>query len=278
MSRQQPMAGRGAASSLSAAGAGDDGLGDDGLGDDGTGDDRAGGAAAVPARPARRRADPWRAAFLGVLILAILAGVAWALLGSSLLVVRHVVVTGNRLVSVAQVRSAARIPAGQPLARVNTAAAARRVEQIAPVLSASVSRSWPDTIVVTVHERTPQLAVAAASGYDLVDSHGVTVLWMARKPAGMPLLTSPPAVLRGSPDVRAAALVLGQLPGALRQRVLSVSAASATTVTLKLGRGVTVLWGSPGQAAQKSEELDLLLRTHARFYDVSDPSTAVTQG
>jgi cell division protein FtsQ len=258
-----PLAGPGAAPSASSAG---------------TGDDRAGGAAAPPTRSARRRTDPWRTAFLGVLILAILAGAAWALLGSSLLVVRHVVVTGNRLVSAGQVRAAARIPTGQPLARVNTAAAARRVEQIAPVLSASVGRSWPDTIVVTVHERTPQLAVAAAGGYDLVDSHGVTVLRTARKPAGMPLLTAPPAVLRGSPAVRAAALVLGQLPRPLRQKVLSVSAASATAVTLQLGRGVTVLWGSPGQAAQKAEELSLLLHTHARFYDVSDPSTAVTQG
>jgi cell division protein FtsQ len=242
------------------------------------GDERSGGAAATPARSARRRRDPWRTAFLGVLIVAILAGAAWALLGSSLLVVRHVVVTGNRLVPTAQVRAAARIPTGQPLARVNTAAAARRVEQIAPVLSASVSRSWPDTIVVTVHERTPQLAVAAAGGYDLVDSHGVTVLQTSRKPAGMALLTAPPAVLRGNPAVRAAALVLGQLPRPLRQKVLSVSAASATAVALHLDRGVTVLWGSPGQAVQKSEELNLLLRTHARFYDVSDPSTAVTQG
>jgi cell division protein FtsQ len=225
-----------------------------------------------------RHADPWRAALFGVLIIAIVAGAAWALLGSSLLVVRHIVVSGNRLVPAAQVRRAARIPAGQPLARVNTAAAARRVDQIAAVLSATVGRSWPDTIVITVHERMPQLAVAAGGGYDLVDSHGVTVRWTARKPAGMPLLTAPPAVLRGSPDVRAAAQVLRQLPGMLRQKILSVSAASATAVTLHLGRGVTVLWGSPDQTARKAAELDLLLRTHARFYDVSDPSTAVTQG
>jgi cell division protein FtsQ len=85
-------------------------------------------------------------------------------------------------------------------------------------------------------------------------------------------------VLRGSPDVRAAALVLRQLPADVRKKVISVSAASASTVTLHLGHGVTVLWGGPGEAAQKSAELGMLLRTHARFYDVSDPSTAVTQG
>jgi hypothetical protein len=70
--------------------------------------------------------------------------------------------------------------------------------------------------------------------------------------------------------------VLKQLPVALRVRIISVSAASATTVTLHLTRGITIVWGAPDLAAQKSAELDLLLRTHARFYDVSDPSTAVT--
>jgi len=227
--------------------------------------------------PVRRRAVPVRAAFLTALILAILAGAAWALLGSSLLVVRHVVVTGNRLVTAAQVRTAARIPAGQPLARVDTGAAAHRVERIAAVLSVTVRRSWPDTVVITVRERTPVLAVRAAGGYDLVDEHGVIVRWAAHRPAGMAVLTAPLAGLRGSSGVRAAALVLRQLPAQLRAQIVAVSAPSATAVTLHLNGRVTVLWGGIGHAAQKWAELELLFKTHARSYDVSDPSTAVTR-
>jgi cell division protein FtsQ len=219
-----------------------------------------------------------RAAFFAVLILAILAGAAWALLGSSLLVVRHVEVTGNRLVPAAQVRAAARIRAGQPLARVNTTAIADRVERIAVVQSARVGRSWPDTIIITVRERIPELAVPARGGYDLVDEYGVTVRWAARQPAGMPVLTDPPAVLRGNDGVRAAGVVLRQLPPALRARVRSISAPSATSVTLHLSGGVTVLWGGTGHAAQKWAELQVLFKTRARAYDISDPSTAVTQG
>ena len=233
---------------------------------------------AEPVKPVRRRAVPLRAAFFGVIILAILAGAAWALLGSSLLVVRHVVVTGNRLVPAARVRAAAGIRAGQPLARVNTAAAAQRVDRIAAVLSTTVSRSWPDTIVIRVRERTPQLAVAAAGGFDLVDQHGVTVRWAPRKPPGLPVLSAPPTVLRGNGGVLAAALVMQQLPAQLRARMVSVSASSATAVTLHLRGGVTVLWGGAGSAAQKWAELELLFKTHAHVYDVSDPSTAVTQG
>ena len=203
---------------------------------------------------------------------------AWALLGSSLLVVRHVRVTGaGGLVPAAAVRTAANIPLGTPLARVDGAAAARRVQGLAPVLSARVSRSFPDTVVIAVRQRTPAVAVAVASGYALVDPAGVTVTVVSSAPAGLPVLTAPPPVLRGSPAVRAAAEVVQGLPAQLRNRVRSVSA-SASGVTLRLSGGATVWWGGPAQGAQKAAELDLLLPTHARYYDVSDPATAVTQG
>ena len=231
-----------------------------------------------PAAAGRAHAGPGRTVFFGLLVLAILAGAAWALLGSSLLVVRHVEVTGNRLVTAAQVRQAAGIRTGAPLATLNTATAARRVERLASVLSATVSRSWPDAIVITVHERTPVFAVAVAGGYRLIDSHGVTVRQATRRPASMALLSAAPAVLRGNPAVRAAAMVFGQLPHALRKRIASVSAASASSVTLHLTGGITVLWGGASDPAQKLAELDMLLRRHARYYDISDPSTAVTAG
>jgi cell division protein FtsQ len=230
-------------------------------------------------RQGRRRANPWRTALIGVLVLAVLAGAGWALLGSSLLVVRHVEVVGDRLVTAAQVREAAKIKPGTPLASVNTHAAAARVEQLAPVLSAEVSRSWPDTIVITVRERTPVLAVAeAGGGYQLVDPYGVAVRSAAHKPAGMPLLSPAPAVLRGNPAIRAVAAVIRQLPPTVRARLRWVSAPSASAVTLHLAGRVTVLWGGANRALQKAAELTLLLRTHARYYDISDPYTAVTRG
>jgi cell division protein FtsQ len=231
------------------------------------------------AKPGRRRADPRRTVLIVVLVLAVLGGACWALLGSSLLVVRHVQVVGDRLVTAAQVLDAAKIKPGTPLESVNTQAAALRVEQLAPVLSATVSRSWPDTIVITVRERTPVLAVAeAGGGYQLIDPYGVVVRSAARKPAGMPLLSPAPAVLRDSPAVRAAAAVVRQLPPTVRARLKWVSAGPAGSVTLHLAGRVTVLWGGASRAAQKSSELKVLLRTHARYYDISDPDTAVTRG
>jgi hypothetical protein len=39
---------------------------------------------------------------------------------------------------------------------------------------------------------------------------------------------------------------------------------------------VTIVWGGTGEPAAKSRELAILMRGHARYYDVSDPRTAVT--
>jgi cell division protein FtsQ len=242
----------------------------------GSGADPEGAGDRRPERPPPRRGGaPWRAAFLVVLALVIVAGAAWALLGSSLLVVRHVQVSGNRGVPAAEVRSASGIESGTPLARLNSAAAQRRVERIPQVLSALVSRSWPDTVVIAVRERTAQLAVAAGAGFDLVDVHGVVVRRSAARPAGMPLLKSPPAQLRDSPAVAAAAAVLASLPGPVRERVLAVTD-TAAGVMLQLRGRVTVRWGNARRSAAKATELQALLRTGARYVDVSSPQVAVT--
>jgi cell division protein FtsQ len=228
-------------------------------------------------RPPRRR-DPWRVAFFSVLALAVAGGGAWVLLGSSLLGVSHVRVTGNRLVTAGQVVAAADVRRGTPLASVDTGAIARRVDRITQVLSATVTRSWPDTIVITVRERTPALAIASGRQFALIDPFGVIVRWSRLKPAQLPLLTSPPAVLRGNPGIRVAAAVLRQLPRPYRGMVTSVSAAPAEGVTLSLRGRITVVWGGAGRAAAKAAELAVLLRTGAHYVDVSDPATAVTQG
>jgi cell division protein FtsQ len=237
------------------------------------------GSGSSGSRAGHRRPDPWRTAFFGVLILGILGGAAWALLGSSLLVVRHEEVTGsNRLVPAAEVLAAAGIRRGTSMASLDTAAVARRVEQITQVLSATVSRSWPDTVVIAIRERTPVLAAPSGRGYALIDRFGVTVEWSRHRPAGMPLISPAPTADGGSQGIQAAATVLRQLPEGLRKRVVSVSAPSAGAVTLRLRGGVTVVWGSPDQGQAKAAELIVLLRTKARYYDVSDPATAVTQG
>jgi cell division protein FtsQ len=227
----------------------------------------------------------WKGVFFGLAAVAIVAGVAWALLGSRLLVVRSVQVTGTGpQVSRAQVLAAARVPAGLPLIRLNTAAVAQRVGGIRQVQSAQVSRNWPSTVGISVRLRTPVFAVAARGGYALVDAYGVDVRDSARRPPRLPLLqltagTGGAAGLSSlRPVARAGAAVLRELPPGIARRVDVVSAPTPWEVSLQLANGAVIVWGDTSRSAEKARELALLMRTHARRYDVSAPGTAVTQG
>jgi cell division protein FtsQ len=235
--------------------------------------------------PARKRRVGWKTALFGLAAVAIVAGVAWALLGSRLLVVRSVQVTGvGSQVSRAQVLAAARIPAGLPLIRVDTAAVAQRVDGIRRVQSTQVSRSWPSTVVISVRLRTPVFAVAVPGGYALVDAYGVNVRDSARRPPRLPLLqltagTGGAAGLSSlRPVASAGAAVLRELPPRIARRVAVVSAPTPAEVSLQLANGAVIVWGDASRSAEKAKELALLMRTHARLYDVSAPGTAVTQG
>jgi len=226
----------------------------------------------------RGRHDPWKVAFFGAMAAALVAGVAWALLGSSFLVVRSVQTIGSALPR-AQILEAAGIRLGTPLIRVNTGAIASRVEQLTQVQAARVTRSWPSTIVIWTRQRTATFAVPERPGYLLMDSYGVVLGRAGRAPAGLVVLQSP-TVRAGQapadPAVLAAGTVVRNLPPWLRRQVSAVRAGGKSDVILILRGGASVIWGAPRRTAAKAAEVAILLRTKARSYDVSDPRVAVT--
>jgi len=233
----------------------------------------------------------WRAAFFVLAGIGIVGAVAVALLGSRLLVVRVITVTGTHLVTPAQVIAAASVPAGTPLIRVDPAQVALRVEaKIRQVETARVSKQWPDGLAITIRERVPVVAVRmTGGGYDLIDHDGVIVNWAKAKPARLPLLqtTLPGSALRGDRGVATVSAVLTGLPGWLSRQVTAVSAsppASGTqpSVTLYLSGGATIDWGGADRATVKARELATLMRDAAqanpvRYYDVSAPEIVVTK-
>ena len=223
-----------------------------------------------------RGGDPWKTILILLAAAGIVAVVIWALVGSRLLVVRSVTVTGLHRVTRSQVIAAAGIQYGIPIIRVDTSAVRRRVDGIRQVEAAQVTRTWPDGIAITVTERVPALAVRSAGGYRLIDPAGVTIVSVARRPPSTALFI-PSGPVRGDPAVAAAAAVARQLPAQLAHRLVSLTAPAAGDVTLHLARGVTVFWGSAGQSAEKRRALAVLMRTNARYYDVSMPGTAATR-
>jgi cell division protein FtsQ len=250
-------------------------------------------AASPPGRARRLRVrNPWRTGFFALAAVAVVAGVAWLLLGNRVFVVRSVAVTGTHLVPAAAVIQAADVPLGTPLSQVDAGAVARRVEAIRQVASAAVSVDWPDHVAIAVTERVPTVAVRMAhGGYDLVDPAGVVVRMAAAKPAGLPLLVTPlsGAGLRADPGVAAVAAVLTELTPSLERTVNSVSVAQVPTgsgggsaaesqqVTLSMKGGKTIVWGDPSNAAAKNRELQILLRSGVSYINVSAPGTVVTR-
>ncbi|WP_092804192.1 cell division protein FtsQ/DivIB [Klenkia marina] len=223
-----------------------------------------GSASAPPAvtrlRPPRRRLDPRRRRLVvlgSVLVLA--AVVAWVVLASPLLAVRTVQVDGAVTLTADQVREAAGVAEGTPLARVDTAAAAARVAALPQVADAEVSRGWPDRVVVTLRERVAVAVVDTAGTRTLLDASGTpfgTVTGDA--PAGVvPLQVADPG-----PDDRATRAGLAavvSLPAVVRDQVTQVAATGSDDVTLTLADGTSVLWGSAADADRKAQVLAAVL-------------------
>lgn len=136
-------------------------------------------------RQSGRRRLRW-VVVVGVL-LAVVLGAAGALVSPALDVDR-VQVDGVYRTSPEQVREAAGIDVGAPLASIDEAGAAAGVAALPWVADADVRRRWPGTVVVEVRERVPVAVAATASvGTAVVDGAGwvVEVRGEAAEPTGL---------------------------------------------------------------------------------------------
>lgn len=233
-------------------------------------------------RPAVRRRPRARVLLAVSLALAMLAGLGWVALGSRLLGVQEVTVTGAVRLSEAEVLQAAQAPAGQPLLRVEVDAVARRVSALPAAADVRVSRRWPNTLHLSLRERTPVAAVPVTDGVVLVDATGVPFAKEKDAPAGLGLLrVSNP----GADDVATTAgvTVMADLPEELSALVTAVRVDAPASVVLELSGGRRAIWGDAGQGAKKAAALSALLLQDQRdddqgqTYDVSAPGVVTVR-
>jgi hypothetical protein len=92
----------------------------------------------------RRRWLSWRPVLAVVLLVGLLVGAGWLVFFSRYLAVQDVEVTGTGLLAAQDVRHAARVPEGEPLARVDLGSVERRVEALAAVRDAAVADGWTE--------------------------------------------------------------------------------------------------------------------------------------
>lgn len=221
-----------------------------------------------------RRLRRWRPWLILSAVLAALGAFGWIVLFSSWLGVDTVQVEGVMTTPDDEVMRAAQITAGTPLARVDVGALEERVEAIPTVAAATVTRSWPHTLVIEVTDRRPVAAVFRDDSWRLMDATGVIYVATPERDPALPIVeidgAPPPQTLA---EVAAA---LGALPDDVLAATRRVRAASMDSITLLLNHGRRVVWGSAALSHQKATVLSALLDTRARTIDVSIPSHPAT--
>lgn len=222
----------------------------------------------------RRPIRLWGSAALVVLVA---AGLVWLVGFSPVLAVRAVEVVGVPESEVAPIRELAKVPLGQPLARVDADAVATRVAERATVADVSIERSWPSTLVIHASPRTPFLVVKNPKGQlQVVDETGVAYAVVSKAPTGVPVVTAASAKALSRDALMTAVTVVRVLPPTLQRRVSAVTVSSANLVTMKVG-STTVVWGGVAEPERKLEILTALLKGRHKVIDVSAPSTPVTR-
>jgi cell division protein FtsQ len=249
-------------------------------------DSRPKGPSAPPPPPRRRgstRRDVTRrrrriAVLLGVVV--VLAAVAWGVSVSPLLDVDHVRVRGVDHLTAAEIEDAAGIHPGDTMAWLDPERAVRGIEVLPYVRRASVSREWPDTVRITVHERTAVAWIDGPAGKAVVDATGRVLESVPAPPAGLPQLLGTRTVpaVGGTIAPRDGARAAGALSGFVAGGTGSVEVTDHGVV-LHLRTGPEIRLGPATRVAVKIRAavavLDALVGTEVHYVDVSVPSNPV---
>lgn len=214
-------------------------------------------------------------ALVALLVLALLVAGAWAVGFSSLLAARDVEVTGTRDLAPVQVREAAQVPEGTPLARVDLAAIQARVASLPEVAAVRVSRSWPHAVRIAVTERVAIAVVDRGQGFRALSADGVLFKQYPTRPQGLPLIQDD--VGAGQDALREASLVAGSLPRSILTEVDHLSVGSVDDITLSMRSGRQVMWGNSSDSEAKAEVLRVMLKRDWRTLDVGVPGRPATR-
>lgn len=223
-----------------------------------------------------RRWLAWKYVVAVVVVLALVGGTVYTVYFSSALAVEGVQVRGNDQLSVEDVRRAADVPTGGALAALDLRAIELRVGSLATVESVEVSRSWPNDVVIDIDERRAVAVVEMGGQLRSLDRSGAVFGSYRRAPSNLPLVET--SIGTDSDALREAAKVVSALPDEVALTVDHVEVETVDQITLELGDGRLVRWGSADGSTRKGEVLLALLSRRAQVYDVSVPGQPTTSG
>ena len=223
----------------------------------------------------RQRRLTWTAGVGSVVTLVVLVIIVTT---SPLMSLRTIKVEGAVRLTNAQVIEQLPPLAGLPLAQVSGADVARELSDVALIQSVDTRVELPDTLAVSIIERTPLGAVGTAGNFRVVDQAAVELWSDTVRPSELPLI----GVAADSDDrgFRAIVEALAVIPEEVLRRIDRITASSADTVAFSLrDSDHQVLWGSSEFSAQKARALPAALQAAgaagAKLIDLSTPETVV---
>jgi len=223
----------------------------------------------------RQRRLTWTAGVGSVLALAIVVVIVTT---SPLMSLRTIRVEGVSRLSASEVIEQLQPLAGLPLARVSAADVARELSDVALIQSVDTRVELPDTLAVSIVERTPLGAVGTAGNFRVVDQAAVQLWTDTVRPTELPLI----GVAANAEDRGFQAIVeaLAVIPADVLRRIDRITATSADTVAFSLrDSDHQVLWGSSEFSSQKARALPAALQaagaSGSKLIDLSTPDTVV---
>ena len=205
---------------------------------------------------------------LSIVVLVALALIAAAVVYFvPVLKVQKFEVTGMEQTKQEEVDAALADLQGTNLLRVDTAAAAQKLVGLPWVAQATVDRSLPDTVSVTLTEHKARMFFRQGSETNLVNEQGAVFL-VGPPPKGTAELQAKDP----KPEtVKAALDVVNALTDPLRAKVKKVEAKGPREIILQLVDGRTVTFGSTDNLSDKVLAMETVLKREGKHWDVSNP-------
>jgi cell division protein FtsQ len=231
-----------------------------------------------------------RKVVIAVVLVGILAG-GWGITRTPLLDVDHLRVRGAARTGDLTVVGTSGIELGDALLTAPLGRAASRIARLPWVQTVKVRRSWPGTVVITVVERTPIVAVPARGGqWVLVDAEA-RQLELSKEPdpklVRVDVAPVEPKLGTELTGHTAPALqVAASIPATLHDQIVSLRPAAGGsvegTVRLRNGAEARLEFGTPTQLAAKwlalLSVLDEVDPAHVAGIDVRVPAAPALTG
>lgn len=233
-------------------------------------------AAGEDTAPDRRRGRRSRLRWLLATLVAVvvLAGAAVAVWAFPVFTVSEVAVEGNEQVTREQIVEAAGVAEGENLLRVDEVETASHVVGLPRIREATVARSLPDTVTVTVVERRVVAWLDDAGSPVLIDEQGTPFTDGGPPPGAVRIEgvgREDEELLDGAVDV--AASLSPETAGVIDH--LRVDGPAEYVAVLTDGR--SVFWGAPTDNHNKAVALETVIQRPGESWDISNPTMVTSR-